>query len=761
MSTPEISAPEPGILARLWRFEYRNELIALFGLMIAVQFFPRTMPFGLYVLGLGGAATITLHAVAIVLVYRANKFINFSQLQLGLAAGTIFTGLVQGQILLRILNGVCGCLAAPGPLARGVNFVIAMIVGIAFAALINYIAYHTLVRRFTKSPRLMLTLVTVFAGQALAGFLPTVTGWLIPEQIQRRAARVPTAPPFDFTWQIDIFARLRFGDVLIILAALASVIGISLYLRRSDTGVAIRASAESPARAETLGVNVMAVTSRVWIMSGLLAGIAGVVGAFGSSAQFGGARNTVNIPVDQLVLILAVAVIARFKSLWMVGLGAFVLGFLEIAVQYAFSSTSPLDFFIVFLVGGLLLLQRYQSTRADREEIAGFEITREVRPIPRELRSLPQVAKTVRLSAFVGSAVLLGLPWALSASNTTLLAVFFIYAIVGLSLLVLTGWAGQMSLGQFGFAAIGAWAAASSRLPFLFALLLGGLAGAVAAVLVGIPALKLRGLHLAISTLAFSVSARAMFIDEKYFGRFLPESLNRPKFLGMDFDDARIYYYFMMVMVTLVVLMVVGLRRTRTGRVLIAIRSNEATAQSFGINVLRARLSAFAISGFLAALAGALFAFHQRSVTPESFTADQSLQMFLFSVIGGLGGVAGPLIGFTFMSMLTFFSTNPLIQYAAAGTGALLLMIAAPGGLAQVFYEMRDSALRRLAFRMRIPVPSLMGDRKAHQLTDRAMLEATRGKGSDDSINMQYELPQQWALSRFGRTDAQKERVGG
>jgi branched-chain amino acid transport system permease protein len=752
---------------RLRKLPYRNELLALVVLLGAIQVFPRRPLFGVYILGFTGAAAVTLHAIAIVLIYRANKFVNFAQLQLAVTAGVLFTALVQGQFLLNVTRSFCGCVSRePGPTARGVNFVFAAVVAVAVAALVSWLAYTTLLRRFRKSPRIMLTLVTIFAAQVLAGTQSQIQQFLVPRPeddaaLFQRIAQRSTRPPGEFLWRIDPLASIRLGDVLLILAAVAAVIGLGLYLRKSDAGVAIRASAESPSRAQTLGVDVIGVTGRVWLIAGGLAGIAGVVGAFGGRVAQD--PNQLTIPVDQLVVILAVAVLARFRSLGMVALGAVVLGILRTAVQFSFSSTAPMDAAIVFLIGGLLLLQRYEQSRAEREDVAGFDVTREVRPIPKELRALPQVQTWVRTTGGIGAVVLLGLPWALSSSSTTLLTVYVIYSIIGLSLLVLTGWAGQISLGQFGFAAIGAWAAAVSHLPFPLALLFGGLVGAAASVIVGIPALKLSGLNLAISTLAFAVSARALFIDDRYLGKWLPDQLNRPSVLGMNFDDSRVFYYFCVVIVILCALAVTGLRRSRTGRVLIATRANEATAQSFGINILRTRLAAFAVSGFLAAFAGALFAFHQRQVTPESYTADASLQIFMFAAIGGLGGIAGPVLGFSFMAVINLYGSNPLLQYTASGIGALLLLFLAPGGLAQVVYDTRDSALRRLAIRLRIPVPALMGDRKGGAGFDRAELDEKRGRDlrADTKTALQYKLLQQWALDRYGRGDAQKERVGG
>jgi branched-chain amino acid transport system permease protein len=372
------------------------------------------------------------------------------------------------------------------------------------------------------------------------------------------------------------------------------------------------------------------------------------------------------------------------------------------------------------------------------------------------------VRKWLRLGTLLAAGFVLGLPWVLSPAQTSLASSFGIYMIVGFSLLVLTGWAGQISLGQFAFATIGAWAAAASHLPFLLALPLAGVVGAIAAVIVGLPALKLRGLHLAISSLAFAVSASALFLGDGFFGKHLPASLHRPVLLGLDLGDQRVFYYTILLFVVLTMLGVVGLRRSRTGRVLIAARDNEASAQAFGVNLLRIRLSAFAVSGFMAAIAGALFAYNLSTVAPAAFSPVQSVRVFTFAVIGGLGGLAGPIIGFTYQGLLTFLSSEPSIQSLGAGALGLLLLIWLPGGLAQGFYDIRDAMLRRVAARHRIVVPSLTADTRAGSVDNRARMQPkVRSGGSAIFVPTRYEPEGQWALARYGSDDPSlKERVG-
>jgi branched-chain amino acid transport system permease protein len=291
-----------------------------------------------------------------------------------------------------------------------------------------------------------------------------------------------------------------------------------------------------------------------------------------------------------------------------------------------------------------------------------------------------------------------------------------------------------------GVAAVGAWFAAVTHLPGALALLAGGLAGALAALAVGLPALRLRDMHVAVITLSLALSARVVFGGDRYLGGLLPRQVDRPQLLGIDFNDGRVFYYVIVAIVAVACIGVAGLRRSRTGRVLIATRDNPAAVLAYGISAYRAKLTAFAIAGFLAGTAGALLVFQHRGFASARFTADASLQVFLYAVVGGLGALIGPLLGFAFDAALTLFSSNPLIVFAGTGLGGVLLLTAAPGGLAQLLYDARDAALRRIAIRLRLDVPALLGRHQA----GRAALPESRVKAT---TLVAYDLSAQWAVA--------------
>lgn len=758
-----VTTPLSRVWDRVQSVPYATEAAVLVALLVYMQTFPSGLSGSTLVAGGIGSSALILNAIGMVLVFRSNRFLNFAQLQIGIFAATVFDGLYRGQIILHTVGSACPTCVGPypGSTARTINFVLAAILAFAVAAVLSVLVYLIIVRRFAASPVLVSSIVTVFIAQALNGFQSQITSWLVKQDdvLTGRALQTVT-PPITGSVTIAGFPVHVF-DLAVFLLVPVVLVATVLYLRKSATGVAMRAAAENPQRASTLGVDVPFVTTRIWLIAGMLSALASVGPAL--SRGVGGGDDAPVLPIAALVLLLTAMVFARFVNLWMAAAAGFMLSLLTTAVQVSYSSQAPLDALYVFLIGGLLLMQRDRSTRASREDFSGLDVARELRPIPKELRSLPTVKRYVRMGLVVGAVLVLGAPWAISLSQTSLLVDSLGLCIVGLSVLVLTGWGGQVSLGQFGFATIGAWAAVKTGLPFPLALLVAGVAGAVAAVVVGLPALKLKGLNLAISTLAFAISARALFVDDRYLGKNLGQ-VSMPTYLGLDLSNERVTYYMTLLITIGFCLVVVGLRKTRTGRALIALRANEATAQSFGINALRARLTAFSISGFMAAVAGALLAFHLGEVAQAAFSPDKSLVVFLYSVLGGLGGIAGPLIGMGFYAIVNFFfSANDIIQYLGAGAGAVFLMLVAPGGLAQLFYGIRDSMLRRLAFRLRIPVPSLMGDRGATLAADRVVLEEKREapRRLGEPLPVSYKPAGQWAFDRLGTIEGSKERVGG
>ena len=272
------------------------------------------------------------------------------------------------------------------------------------------------------------------------------------------------------------------------------------------------------------------------------------------------------------------------------------------------------------------------------------------------------------------------------------------------------------------------------------------LAAAAVAVVVGVPALKLRGLQLAIVTLAFNLATTTYLLSSRYLGRSLPDKVGRPRGLGLQLDDERTFFYVVLVVLAFVFLAVVGLRRSALARELLATRDNEVGAQALGVSPVRVRLTAFAMSGAVGGLAGALIAYQQHAVNVDTFSPDQSLVLFLYAVIGGLGAPSAALVAGVYFSLVTVFGLPLQVTQLLTGVGGLVLLLLSRGGLAHAVYAVRDAWLRSVARRHRIDVPSL-GETHSDAAERRlAIAPKTRSGGGTVYVVPRYRLDGQYGI---------------
>ena len=232
----------------------------------------------------------------------------------------------------------------------------------------------------------------------------------------------------------------------------------------------------------------------------------------------------------------------------------------------------------------------------------------------------------------------------------------FIYALCGVSLMVLVGYTGLVSLGHAAFLGIGAYAHAyfiDHGVPWVVAVALAVAITTACGLIVGLPALRMTGIYLAIATLAFSVIIQEVFSRwESVTHGFAGMKVDRPVIFGVPFADDRSFYYLCLVFLVVVLWLTRNLLRSPTGRAWIAIRDSEIAAQSMGVNLAVYKSLAFAYSAALMGLTGALFAHKIAYLAPDIFTILLSIQFLLLVIVGGLGSLHGAVFGAIFVALL-------------------------------------------------------------------------------------------------------------
>lgn len=645
-------------------------------------------PAGVVFLGMVMGSLIGMSAVGIVLVYRAARIVNFAQSSLGSAAGVLAIMLFQQW---------------------HVNYFIAVPVGLIAAAGAGALVDLIVIRRFFWAPRLILTLATIGLAQILGGIelgIPVAFGGTL------FGAGFDT--PLSFSFTIDPI-QFNGNHVMIMIVAPIAIGLLAWFLRGTDAGTGIRASAENAERAMLLGIPVRRLSTIVWMIAASLSALSFMLGA----PILGRGLTAAGGPAV-LLPALAAAVLARMDNLPRAFLGGIGLGVIQELSKWnspnRFSFTDVI-FLAVVLIG--LLLQRDRLSRADDAALSSWVGAKETPPVPTELQGLPEVVwvrRALLLGAFVFALVL---PIFLSVSQINLLGTLpAIYAIVAISLVVLTGWAGQISLGQFAFAGVGAVAAANmlaNGWDLFIAVPFAGVVAGAAAILVGLPALRIRGLFLAVTSLALAVPVASYFLNPSYFTSILPQQVDRVLLWErFNMQDEDTLYYFSLAVLIGVVVLVRGLRPSRSGRVLVAVRDNERAAQARGVPVMRVKLMAFGISGALAGVAGALHVMVVQGISYGTYGTSQSFKAFSMVVIGGLTSIGGGVVGAITLALAEYVFSGGF-QMVVTGAGVLFLLLFFPGGLGEVAVRIRQRYLRWVANRRGLLVPSLVADRRVEE----------------------------------------------
>lgn len=651
-------------------------------------------PFGVVVTGVIVGTVTALLAIGLILIYKTSRFINFAYASMGSLAGVTAIGL---------------------HLEKGVPFFVAVPIGVVLGMLTGLVV-ELIVRRFRNTSRLILTVASIGIAQILSvieaviafralGFISLTGGFEIPLNIE-----------------LDLGVKTLFGDEILIMMVVPPVLaGLAWFLLRTDVGVAVRAAAENEDRALLLGIPIRRLSTIVWMVAGGLAALTFVL-----KAPFSGVTPGLAAAGPLLLLpALAAAVVARMDSLPTAFVAGVGLGIMESVISWN-TPGSPTIQYVAFLIVILaaLLFQSGKLSRAQESATSTWSSLAVLKPTPIELRDLPEVRWTKRV--IIGLVVLafVFIPATWSASNLYLASVAMVWALAAVSLVILTGWGGHISLGQFAIVGVGALAAGNliqhQNLDLFLVLVAAGIAGALVSLIVGLPALRIRGLFLAVTTLAFAVALDQYVLNFNNFPDLIPTDVGRPLLLErFDLTQSHTMYLTCLTFLGLAILVAQGLRKSRSGRVMIATRDNQRAADAAAVPTTNVKLAAFLVAGVISGVAGGLHVVIVASLNPGTYPPADSLSVFATAVIGGLGSISGALMGvllFRFIETLTFLGDVPLfgnIRPLLTGGMLLIVLLVLPGGLGQLVYNVRDRLLRRVAVRRGILVPSLVADKRS------------------------------------------------
>jgi branched-chain amino acid transport system permease protein len=617
------------------------------------------------VLGIFTGAAYAIAASGLVLTYSTTRVFNIAHGAFGMVMAFVYWDFSQRQ-------------GIPGWISLG-------LVLLVVAPLFGLFVQRFVTRGLGDAPVSVSLVVTVGLFVGLIG---------VAQQIWPPAAR--SVPQF-----FDQ-AGFSIGDVFVTYHQLVTILlsgavagGLFLLLNRTRVGTAMRASVDNPDLLKLYGGQPGVVAALAWAIGTSLAALAGIL-----------LTPVIGLDYYELTLLVinayAAAMLGRLKSLPLTFAGAMTLGILQsYAVAYLPSSgdLSGLRAVIptLFLFAVIVLMPQAQLRVGQVKGIVSA-------PVPTVRRSLVAGAAVVVLVAL--------LTLSMSGSTILLAGTAATYAMVMLSLVLVTGYGGHVSLAQFTFAGVGALAYAKLDSPTIFGLVAAALIAAAVGALVALPVLRLTGLYLALSTLAFGVLMDKLVFQASFafgFNGSLPAQ--RLSILGVTITDGGTYVLLMTIVFTGMGIGLLQLRRGKLGRILIAMRDSPAACGTLGLNMRWFRVGLFGMSAGMAGLAGALFAGLRQTISATDFQLLSSLPLLLLAVVCGVTSVTGAAIGGVFFMML------PVLQSSYPGLAGLAFVVIGfgavalgrdPNGLANLLFALGRKVGARLGPALpSIPVPAV------------------------------------------------------
>lgn len=621
-------------------------------------------------LGTGAGAVYAAIALGLLMTYRSSGVVNFAHGAAAMYGAYVFVGLrVAGDLLLP-LPGAAGRVHV-GVLAGWP----AALIAVAATTALELGVYYAVFRPLRDAPplsRLLASVGVMVALQAVVTLQFGADAISVPRVLPATPVSVLGRPlPSDRLWLA--------GIVIVVTIALSAAYR---YLR---IGLASRAAAEDETALALLGWSPDRVAAANWALAGVLAGGAGVLVGPITAAD----------PVTFTLLVvpaLAAALVAGFTSFAATTATALALGMVQSVLLEVQAHASWLPATGVGKALPLLLIAIAAVARGSVVPPRGQLVEKQ----------LPVVAAPTRPAAPVAAGIAVGVVLLLVLHGDYRLALVntLIGIVVCLSIVVVTGYLGQLSLAQMAFAGVAGFALTRLQdplgVPFPLDAVLAAIAAAVAGVVIAVPALRVRGPSLAVVTLAGALAVQALLFESPSLtGGFAGSEVRAPSLFGHHFgpgagggDYPRLGFGLLVLLVTvLAALAVLWLRASTIGRRLLAVRANERGAAALGVSVASTKLTGFAISAFLAGLAGAMIGWEQSRLSFGSFDVFVSLALVAVTYVGGIGRVSGAVVGgalvasglvFTWLDHAAGFGRYQLL---ISGVAVVVAIVIAPDGL--------------------------------------------------------------------------------
>jgi branched-chain amino acid transport system permease protein len=564
-----------------------------------------------------GLVTGSIYAVTasgLVVTYKSTGVFNFAHGAVGMLMAYLYWQLWQGWGWNPVLSLVL------------VLFVFAP----AFALLIE----RVLMRPLYGAALSTMIVVTLGLFLVLYGVVSTIWNQAITRNM----------PQWFLGDQVTIFGvTLTYEDLITIACAVVVALALWALFKLTRVGVSMRAVVDDPSLASLTGARANRIAGFAWIVGFMLAGLAGILLAPGSGMS-------IAILSELVIFGYAAAIVGRLSSLPLTFLGAMILGVgASLAVGYV--PVSYLTYVTDALPMGLLILALLLLPQS---KLTVGRVVRMRPPKPASLRStLIGAALLVAASLLVGAFV--------TGNNLSALGLALTIGLGALSLVLLSGYGGQVWLCQFTFMGLGAWAMSKvgggdSVLGVFAAIGLCAAAGGILA----LPAIRLRALYMALATLAFAVLMDQLFFTNPSILPSGSMNVGRPVIFGMHFTTDRAFMVLVAIVFALCLVGVGALRRGPFGRRLVAMSDSQAACATVGMNIIRTRLVAFVVAGGIAGLAGALYGGMDRVVSFSQFDFVNSLVLFVAVALAGITVLTGAVwagLAVAFLPVLTTWLT--------------------------------------------------------------------------------------------------------